>query len=837
MRGLHILAWRGLRARPLRTTLTTIGVALGVALLYAGLATDANIGGSVDRAVSAVLGRAELRVTAFGDGHLSVGTLATIRDTPGIDTAAPAVERRIHLGVGTSGAGALAAPVTLVGIDPAAESAVHDLVVASGSLPDGDATAVVSATLARQDGLAVGAPITLQGDHGPLHLRVAGVLADDGPWGAIAGRAVVTDRATVRSVFADGGSTRIDLDLADGVDPAVVVEALETRLVREPYVVASPIDLAAEMEASTGDFAATTALIAAIALFAGAFLICNALSMTVSERIHELGLLRAAGSTRRQLMSYVIAQALAIGTVGAGLGVVLGGVLAGAVAGWLRAVGSVPIEAPVMPVAGALAAMAIGVAVTIAAAVEPARRAGRLTPVEALNARRLPPTSERALLRWLVTIFAVVGALGLIVWPRTAGEAAILRALAVYAVLLLVASAVPFGLPALARAAGAPFIVLSRVEERLARASVLRDRARSALTVGALTIALAMVVALGGVGQHARAAASAWIADVVPGDLVLTSIAPRADVATVDVALGTLAGVVSVSPLATFDLALGGRRIDGAAMVGADLAADGRLSFLAGDRATALDALDRGGAVIVPAGVAGRDGLGLGSSMVVAGADGTQVVLRVVGVVERTLPGRAGDSILIGWPDARRLGVTGADAFAVRFASGASAVDQAALAAAARTRALDPVPLERIQGSISEVLDRVFALFDVLSLVAVVIAALGIVNTLAMSVAERVREIGVLRAAGMTRSQVWRSVVVEAGITGLVGAFCGVVAGVLIGALMVALSGGRWDLAAAVPWLAVVLSTVLGVTLAMLAAAYPARLASRVSIVRAVRYE
>jgi putative ABC transport system permease protein len=106
-----------------------------------------------------------------------------------------------------------------------------------------------------------------------------------------------------------------------------------------------------------------------------------------------------------------------------------------------------------------------------------------------------------------------------------------------------------------------------------------------------------------------------------------------------------------------------------------------------------------------------------------------------------------------------------------------------------------------------------------------------------MNVFERVREIGMLRAAGMTRDQVWRSIVVEAGITGLVGAICGVAAGVVIGGLMVVLAGGRWDLAVGVPWFAVLTTFVLGVSLAMLAAAYPARLASGISIVRAVGYE
>jgi putative ABC transport system permease protein len=629
----------------------------------------------------------------------------------------------------------------------------------------------------------------------------------------------------------------VDLELTEGVDPEAITEALQRTLVAEPYVISSPSDLAAAMEASTGDFAATTALIAAIALFAGAFLIFNTLSMTVVERVRELGLLRAAGATRNQITSYILVQASVIGVVGAALGIVAGGALAGGIAAWMGTVGSVPIGSPVVRPADALTALAIGLGVTLAAAIEPARRAGRVAPVEALRARLDLPAARRARLRWLVAVFATVGILGLLIWPRAAGEAALLRSLVVYGVLLAVALLVPLVLPGLARVAGTPFIVVSRLEERLARASVLRDRGRAALTVGALTVGLAMVVALGGVGQHARAAAGAWIADVVPGDVIVTSIFPRGLDEGLDETLGSLAGVRSVSPIATFDLAVDGRRVDGVAMNGAQLADDGRLQLVDGDRVAALAALDAGGSVIVPSGVAARDGIGLGSRLTVAAVDGSAMSLRVAGIASRTLPGPSGESLLVGWADADRLGIEGADAFAVRFVDEASAVDRAALADAARTLALDPVPLDRIRGAIGEALDRVFGLFDALSLVAVVVASLGIVNTLTMNVLERVREIGVLRAAGMTRRQVWRSVVVEAGITGLVGAICGVASGLAVGSLMIALSGGRWDPAGAVPWLAVGAAFVLGVVLAMLAAAYPARLASGISIVRAVGYE
>jgi putative ABC transport system permease protein len=839
MRGLNGLAWRGLRARPLRSILTTAGVALGVAVLFAGLATNTGIEAAVDRTVDGIVGRTDLRIEPFGEAGLSAATYDAVAAVPGVAVAAPTIERRTYLGLESFEPGAaLPPPVTVVGIDPGRELRLHDLPLASGAMladPE-ERSAVISATLARDDGMALGDRLQVEGLDGPTMFRVIGILAADGPWGDPSGRAVVVPLATTEASFGETGLSRIDLGLDPAADPAVVTAALEAALRAEPYVLSSPQDIATAMRASTGGFAGTTALIAAIALFAGAFLIFNSLSMTVVERVRELGLLRAAGATRGQLTSYILVQASVIGALGSVLGIVLGTVLATVMAAWIRTVGEVSLGGPVLTVGDAVGALVIGFIVTLAAAIEPARRAGRIAPVEALKARLDLPTARRARLRWLVAVFALVGGFGLLVWPRGTGTSST-SALVVYSVLLAVALAVPFVLPILVRVAGLPFALVARFEERIARVSVLRDRSRAALTVGALTIGLAMIVALGGVAQHARAAAGSWIADVVPGDLVVTSIFPRGlDEGIVEL-LEVAPGVATVSPIATFDMAVFGVRLDGAAVQGADLATDGRLVFTAGDRAAAFAALDRGGAVIVPAGIADRDDIGLGADLAVTAIDGTLETLRVVGIAERTLPGVSGESLLVGWSEAERLGVLGADAFAVRFEPTASAAERTALAGEARALALDPVALDQIQGAIGDALDRVFGLFDVLALVAVIVASLGIVNTLTMNVLERVREIGVLRAAGMTRRQVWGSVVVEAGITGLVGAICGVATGLVIGALMVVLAGGRWDLASGLSWPTVGLAFLLGVVLAMLAAAYPARLASGVSIVRAVGHE
>ncbi|MEO8438388.1 MAG: ABC transporter permease, partial [Chloroflexota bacterium] len=774
------LAFRSLRARPLRAVLSALGVALGVAVLFAGLATSAGVEASVKSTVRDMVGRADLRVAAFGENGLTGGTVGIISATPGVAVAAPALERRIYLGPDLAPGAPLPPAVTILGVDPAAEAQLHDLVLVAGSqLSDPDEpSALITEHLAAQDGLAVGSQLTMQAAGDRVSYRVIGIIAGDGPLTGAFGRTVIVPLHTAQAVFAETGVTRIDIGLAPGADVAAVSSALESRLVAEPYVLSSPQDLAAALRASTTDFQATTALIAAVALFAGAFLIFNTLSMTVSERIREVGLLRAAGARRGQVMSFMLTQALVLGVVGSLLGLVLGALVAAGMVAFIRTVGSVTLERPELPLDAIVIALIVGVGVTLAAALEPARRASRIEPVEALKPR-LDRPARTARLRWLAVVFGAVAIVGVVVLPRAAGGAGVAQALIVYAVLLIATLLIPFLLPAIVRIAGAPFALLARLEERLARSSVIRDRSRTALTLGSLTIGLAMIVALGGVGEHARAAAAGWIAGVVPGDLVVTSIRPiAADEGVAEDLAAAVPGIGRISPIATFDVALRGTRTDAAAVVGADMAADGRLTFVAGDREAALTALDAGGSAILPQALADRLGLSVGDSITVPTADGGNLDLTVVGVVERSIPGKTGEAMLVGWSDATdRLGVTGADVFALRFAPGAPASARSDLQTQATALALEVVPLDRIEGAISDALGRIFGLFDALAAVAVLIAALGIVNTLTMNVIERVREIGILRAAGMTRGQVWRSVVVEAGILGLAGALLGIVLG------------------------------------------------------------
>jgi putative ABC transport system permease protein len=832
--GLDRLAWRAIAARPLRSLLTIVGIALGIAVLSASLTLGAALDQAVDRTVRDMVGRADLRVSGFLESGLSEESVSTIVKTPGVLDAAPVIEHRTFP-FGTA-AGGTAEAVTVLGIDPASYLRLHDLPLASGTSLGGstEPIALITETLAAEDGYVVGGKLSLLGSGGTTELRIVGILPGVGPIPG-SGRTVVVPIDLARVTFGLHGATRVDLHLAPGAYQSVT-GALETSMF-EPYVLASPGDMARSLRAASASFQSTAALVAAIVLFVGAFLIVNTLSMTVGERAREVGLLRAAGATRAQLSRFVFSGAIALGAIGAVLGAFLGEGLAILMAGAVSQATGVTPDLTELDLPGAITSAAIGVGIAVLAAIEPALSAARISPVEALRARLDLPSLRRGRLSWIAFIFLVVAAIAMLAWPPVIAASGTQRAFAVYGVLLIATLLSPFILRPMARLLGLPIGLMLRIEERLARGSFARDRSRTTLTLGSLVIGLAMVVALGWSAQAARASAFAWLDDVVPGDELVSSIRPvAADEGALD-ALRAVPGVARVSPIASFDLAFKGMRVDAAAIVGADFLADGRLTMVQGDRTAALTALDGHGTAIVPVAVATTLGLHVGDTMHVPVDSQHQLDLTVSAIVERSMPGKTGEAILVGWQDATAaLGVLGADAFAVRFAPGAAATASPVLHETATTFALEANPIARIQGAIADALARAFSVFDALAIVAVIVAALGIVNTLTMGVVERIRELGVLRAIGMSRRQAMRMIVVEATILGIVGVVLGSLAGIAAGAMLLQLGGGL-GAPGGIPWQPIGIAAVLGLVLPACAAVYPARMAARISIVESLHFD
>jgi putative ABC transport system permease protein len=838
-----------------RSFLTIAGVALGVAVLFASLSAGATMDAAVDRAAADEMGRAVLRVQALEERGLSSVAVHVAEQAVGVSVAAPALERKTYLAVSPNqtASARLPAPVTVLGIDPVREIALHDMPLASGRLltaTDGQ-SALICETMAAQERLAVGDSISLNGTvaAGPQPFRIVGIVQGDAPVPDAGGRLVFVPLGSAQTLFGTTGITRVDLGAQAGTSVDALTDELEKTINSEPYLLSRQADLAGSLRAETADFRSALLLVAAVVLFAGAFLIFNTLSMTVSERAREVGLLRAAGTTRSQVMSFVLLQALLLGVAGSVLGVLGGMCLAGLSLSWVQSAGPIALAAPAISAASIAIAIVVGLLVTLAAALEPAWRASRIPPVEALRRGPAAGVAGPARLRWLFLIFGVLGVAALAIWPGSSGGAVgtggvaaggsgMWGPLAVYGLFFLAVLLVPLLLGPLLRVAGIPFRVF-RNEERLARSSLARDPSRTALTAGALVVGLAMVVALGTAAQNVHKIGTAWLAETIPGSEVLTSIRPVSTTDPIRAELAAMPGVRSVSPIGLFGVPYQGVRQEAAAIVGRDYLADGRLVFVSdgGDRTAALTALDAGGSVVLPESLADQGGIHVGDELTFATGP-SSARLRVAGIVAHSIPAGSQEAILVGWPDATDLfGVAGADFYAVRYASGQESSSRGALDAAALQYAFEPNSLDRVQGTLGDALDRIFRLLDGLALIAVLVAGLGLANTYSMSVLERVREIGVLRATGMSSRQVWGMVVVEAGLLGISGAIVGALVGLIAGALLVVWSSGGFDIAFEPPWVSIAVAVVFGVLVSIAASIYPAGLASRLSIVQALQHE
>jgi putative ABC transport system permease protein len=267
---------------------------------------------------------------------------------------------------------------------------------------------------------------------------------------------------------------------------------------------------------------------------------------------------------------------------------------------------------------------------------------------------------------------------------------------------------------------------------------------------------------------------------------------------------------------------------------------EGALIFVQGRRAAAFEALRVGGAVLVPEPMAAREGLGVGDTLRVGLPGAEPAELEVAGVVAYSLPSRATDGALLVSLAAARdtFGLVDAELWAVAPQEDVPlSAFRAALQDTAQRSAGQALTAADLADQLGRSLGRLIGLFDVLALLAVVIGGLGVVNTLAMGVAERAREIAILRSHGMTVGQVQAMVVTEAAIIGAVGGLAAVAIGLLVAWTTVALSGPREFAAGlAVPWAILAAVVLLGIGVASVAGIYPARAAAHTSMTDNLRH-
>jgi putative ABC transport system permease protein len=390
---------------------------------------------------------------------------------------------------------------------------------------------------------------------------------------------------------------------------------------------------------------------------------------------------------------------------------------------------------------------------------------------------------------------------------------------------------------------GRPFEWFFGAQGLLGRANLGRDRARTGLTISALIIALSAVVTLGVVSNSARATAERWVGSILPGGYAIRFGNP-VDIETFRPDLESTAGTAAASPIADVPAVIRiGDKQQEASLAGIDpivFSGTGSLIFVHGDRAAAFQSLRDGGGILLPEGFAGRYNYGIGSVVQLATPGQDAQTFTVAGIIAYTLPARSADgALLIGMADAQqKFGATTASVWAfVKQPDVPDSAFRAALAGKAKAYAAELLTADGLASDLERSLDRLIGLFDVLALLAVVIAGLGIVNTLGVSVVERAREIAILRSHGMTTGQVQAMVVAEASIMGAIGAIAALVTGVLMSWAVVGETSARdFGAGLAIPWPLLISVLLLGTGVAALAGLYPARLAARIPIVRTIAH-
>ncbi|MCK7622350.1 FtsX-like permease family protein [Streptomyces sp. RS10V-4] len=714
--------------------------------------------------------------------------------------------------------------------------------LAEGRAPRNGTELAVDSGTATAGGFRIGDLVTLATDGPVMTKRLVGIVTTQDPRVTAGGTLALFDRATAQKLFASPGHyTGIDLAAAPGTDPSALADRVATVL---PAGRAEAVTGAAQaaqqtvlVDTLTRGYAKLPLIFAGVSLFIGSFLIVNTFTMLVTRRTREIALLRAIGAGRRQVVNSVLLEALLVGLAASAAGFVLGLGIAAVLPDVLStAADPLPRGPLVIGPRPVLAALGVGVGVTVLAAWLPSRRAAKVAPLEALRAAEQPPSATRTRIRGAAGLVLLVLGAGLLVsltGVKDASVANLQRAMAGCGILVL-------ALLVLAPLLAAPVIRLTGrltdrfgITGRLAGQNALRDPRRTAATASALMISTALVAGLAVLGNSTGQALDRQAAAGLGADYVISTRTPTTgvDPAAVRAVAGT-PGVRTATAVADSTLVAGGhvRQISGvdAATVNDVITLD----FVSGS-ATGLGP----GRIAVSRTLAREQGLRTGSRL--AARMGSDQALRqytVVGVYQDNPV--AHDALGARTEVQRHAYAPGSvQRVLVRTVSGtASPVTEARLRTAVGRNPLLTVQdrqalVHEAAGTLGNLLTLMYGLFAL----GAVIAALGIANTLAMSVSERTREIGVLRALGMDRSGVRRMVRLEAVTVAAFGTLLGL-AGGLFGAWEVgALANGAIAQYTMVPpWGTLLLLCLVSPAIGALAAALPAHRAAALSPLKAV---
>jgi putative ABC transport system permease protein len=849
------VALRGLLAHKLRLLATFLAIGLGVAFIGGILVmTDTMNRTFDDLFASAYAGTdAVVRSNEVIEGELGEedrrGTLdaALLDQVRAIDTVAEAtgevegVAQLIGRDGDPVGGGSFDSPTVAAGWDPAvnddADSPLNPLRLRDGQWLDDDGEIMIDAGTARSADYAVGDSVPVQTEQGVGEYTVAGVIgfgSADSPAGQ--GMVLFTTEEAQRVIGEPGRFDAISLTATEGVSEDQVVDDVQAVVGDELEVLSgteiteqSQSDLRTQLSFLTIFFM----VFAVIAVVVGSFVIYNSFSIIVAQRTREMALLRAVGASRAQVRRAVLIEALAVGSIGSVAGFVLGLGVATALINFLGIEGALAV----VPTSAAIA-IGCGVVVTLVSALVPARRASKVPPVAALRDAAIE-TAGHSRLRLAVGFgLAGLGA-GAVVAGATGGTVSTvgLGVAANFLGLLLMG-------PALARPVsrlvGWPLGRLRGISGVLARQNAGRNPKRSASTAQALMIGVGIVGFFLVLNASLRASIDKVLDENFAGDFVIDSgnLGMMGLPPEVAERIAAQPQVETVVPYRLAPARITGQDGAGRAETTAEVAATNAAGFsvFGLEVVAGSDALGRG-EVVVSAGRAERDGLAVGDRLQVDFLDASAAPLTVAGIYSAPSDVAGIGDFVIGVDEMTAQVPEAADAMVlVELVDGATIED----AEPVLEDAVEQFPTANVQ-SAEEYKDAIGGQLDIflqlvlgLLVLAIVIAMLGIANTVALSVLERTRELGLLRAVGMTRRQLRSVIRWESVIIALFGALLGLAVGVLGSWGMVAASEDEGLAVFQVPVGTLALLALLAGGLGMVAALAPAWRASRLDVLDAI---
>ena len=840
---------RYLTRHPWQSALMVLGIALGVAVVVAIDLANASASRAFDLSTDAVAGRATHQITG-PPGGLDEALYARLRQVPGgVGLAAPIVSE--YVTSPQMGGRAL----QLMGVDPFAEAPFRDYVpggeAGSPAIPteffSRPGAILISADNAERYGLGPGAPITLEIGGRSRPAFVAGVIrvTDDLQRRAL-DDLLLADIATAQELTGKLGKLdRIDLILPETGDAAARVESLLPEGARQGTVGAR----AGAVEQMTAAFRTNLTALSLLALLVGLFLIYNTMTFSVVQRRPLFGTLRCLGVTRREVFGLVVSEALVVGALGSVVGLALGLALGqGAVRLVTQTINDLyfvlnvrGLEVPVLSlVKGAL----LGVGATVLSAAPPAWEAASVPPRAALSRSGLESKARQAV-GWAAMGGLALGGLGagLLLWP---GRSLVISFAGTFAVIVGFAMLAPLTtrllVGAAARPAGRAWGALGRMAPR----NVNNSLSRTSVAVAALMIAISVTIGVSVMVGSFRHTVVAWLAQTLRGDVYVSLPGPQDGTASIEAGavarLRAWPGVARVDTLRSVTVDSPDGPVHVAAVDNPSTGEERVFAWAAGPPEAVWQAMQpEGGAVIVSEPLATRLGLPRrGGSITLLTGSGLHT-FPIAGIYYDYASSQG--TVTMAMPIYRHLwDDTAVTAAALRLAPGveAEAVVRDLQDHLGGEQRLSVRSNRTLRDEALRVFDRTFAITTAMQLLATGVAFIGVLSTLLSLELEKQRELGILRAVGLTARELWGLVMLETGLMGASAGLLAMPAGFSLALILIYIINRRsfgWTLQLQLTPGPFVLALAVAVLAALLAGLYPARRMGRMAAAEALRYE